>query len=1108
MWRAWLITVLFILSFLTASSQGPAEMRKKLALTAEDSTRIQLLEELARHYLYLPDENPRDLDSAAYFITAAEALSIRLGRTEDALRCRAITGNLYLERGDVRRAIQLIPGLPPSSQVVLLINTAFHYVYKPGEFGYDLDSAILYGRQAMAIAKKNGFREDYEDASNIVTRAYFEGGTLTGANAHLQVLEGAAKAHALHTLGYVYYTRPGAEQTDLDSAFHYTRQAIIVARQLNLKEPLEKNLYMLACIHCKAKQFTEASLLLPEISGDWKAEILNKLSGYYLQQGWPDSAYRSTMEALVIYQAQQHKEGIEACTRILKALDMKKEYTDKQVRGLPGMERYQKLMALGREYLSDFPAYDLGRLQVASVYFAEAAAIAEYLPQDSCRHAARLEMGRAALMMGNLAEGLAIFGKVITDLRNRNDNHGQALAWYSIGNTVRRQRVNLGTIANAYLQSAKLAILSKDKILEINATLYHAYYLMDDGRPEPAEKILLDLQQKYPDPENPIAFRLHNYLSIIYRSRGSLNMALEHSLKSIRLQEGGKNPENIHSLYEKVGDIYANLGQPAKSIVWYQHALDAVDHHPPADFDYIIQSKLAQEMVKNGKAKEALALLLQMFRQFPPQTFYSKASMHNALAICYNTLGRYDLAEKYFLENASNAERIRMSDKVYTEMHYNIGKFYLERGEFMRADYHLKKSLRYTADIASVASAKDVHLLLFRSDSARGDLLSAIQHYQQYKSFNDSIFNSLTSRQIHELQIQYETEKKDQDLVLKEKDILLKEQDILLLTRQGILDKSQLEQALLKRKQIETEADRKDQELKLNIQLLAKQKELQESQERMLAQEKIHRKATYGGVGLLLVILGLLYYSYQMKRRSNKRLEAKQKEINQQNVSLQHLVSEKEWLLKEIHHRVKNNLQIVMSLLNSQSAYLQDAALGAIRDSQHRVQAISLIHKKLYQTDDVAMIDMPQYIHELAEYLMDCFDTSQNIRFDLQVANIKMDVSRAVPLGLILNEAITNSIKYAFPQKRDGAISVKLERQAGGCAVLTIADDGVGLPPDFDHLKSSSLGMSLMQGLSEDLGGHFSLHGRQGTHISVAFDYEDDPNPLLTFSTPENLQYE
>src|SRR5262249_22759774 len=148
----------------------------------------------------------------------------------------------------------------------------------------------------------------------------------------------------------------------------------------------------------------------------------------------------------------------------------------------------------------------------------------------------------------------------------------------------------------------------------------------------------------------------------------------------------------------------------------------------------------------------------------------------------------------------------------------------------------------------------------------------------------------------------------------------------------------------------------------------------------------------------------------------NGQRQKNNKMVTQKNEQLQYLLKEKEWLVREIHHRVKNNLQIVMSLLNSQSAYIDnEPALTAIHDSQHRVQAMSLIHQKLYNSENLSSIEMSNYIRELAYNLRDSFNAGKHIRFNFNIESIEMDVSQAVPVGLILNEAITNSIKYAFP---------------------------------------------------------------------------------------------
>jgi two-component sensor histidine kinase len=163
-------------------------------------------------------------------------------------------------------------------------------------------------------------------------------------------------------------------------------------------------------------------------------------------------------------------------------------------------------------------------------------------------------------------------------------------------------------------------------------------------------------------------------------------------------------------------------------------------------------------------------------------------------------------------------------------------------------------------------------------------------------------------------------------------------------------------------------------------------------------------------------------------------IQKQQNEINAKNQSLRKLVNEqkdliaeKEFLIKEVHHRVKNNLQILMSLLNSQSGYTSNTdALQIIQNSQHKLHSISLIHQKLYSDSDLTHINMNSYITDLVFYFKDSFDT-QNISFVLDIDEILMDVNVSVPIGLILNEAITNSIKYAYEYNTKGNIYIRMK---------------------------------------------------------------------------------
>lgn len=252
--------------------------------------------------------------------------------------------------------------------------------------------------------------------------------------------------------------------------------------------------------------------------------------------------------------------------------------------------------------------------------------------------------------------------------------------------------------------------------------------------------------------------------------------------------------------------------------------------------------------------------------------------------------------------------------------------------------------------------------------------------------------------------------------------------------------------------------------------------------------DSIIRNVFIGSSIFLVLFIALLYSRFKLKRKTKKQLEIKRKQIREQNDLNKKLLNEKEWLLKEIHHRVKNNLQIVISLLNTQSAYLDNEdALMAIQNSQHRMHAMSLIHQKLYQSDNVARVDMSWFIDELVLYMKDCFATDKKINFVLDTEKVYLNAAQSVPMGLIINEALNNAIKYAFPLDRKGEVQISLKNTGQNNYELIIADNGIGLPYNFKETKRDSLGMNLMIGLSNQIDGTFDIKNDNGLKIKITF---------------------
>ncbi len=199
---------------------------------------------------------------------------------------------------------------------------------------------------------------------------------------------------------------------------------------------------------------------------------------------------------------------------------------------------------------------------------------------------------------------------------------------------------------------------------------------------------------------------------------------------------------------------------------------------------------------------------------------------------------------------------------------------------------------------------------------------------------------------------------------------------------------------------------------------------------------------------------------------------------------------EKEVLLKEIHHRVKNNLQVTSSLLKLQSMYIQDpAARELFAESQNRIRSMALVHEKLYQSSDLSQVNFSDYIESLAALLFRSYGVDPAlITLRLETEKAFLSIETAVPCGLIVNELLSNCLKHAFPGKRSGEVRVRIASQdQGQRLLLSVADNGVGLPPGLDVEHGGTLGLQLVRTLSRQISGQFEIYTGEWTEFRVQF---------------------
>lgn len=556
------------------------------------------------------------------------------------------------------------------------------------------------------------------------------------------------------------------------------------------------------------------------------------------------------------------------------------------------------------------------------------------------------------------------------------------------------------------------------------------------GKLDQAEKELLTLLEVGKKSDYPYLHEIYNLLSVTNHYKGNFNTSLNYALQTVKQMHSSGDTSQAMNFYARLAHLYYALGETASSIEYFQLELSremkpSFEAYPVRDAGYLVRA-----LIKENRATEALRFFTDFVKRYASPDNHAIASADATWAYYYYSQGDTANGDRYIQKAIQRAHTLLFNNEVTQEVNFDISKYYFTKKDYSNALRHLQVSLKEAQIVNAAMLLKDIYYLHYRIDSAMGNYLTAIDHYNQYISLKDSIFSEVKSRQIEELQVQFESEKKDAKIQLQEKS---------------------------------------------------------------LQQSRLIRNITYILIAAFALIAALFYNRYRMKQKVNAELEYKQKLINQKNASLEQLITEKEWLVKEIHHRVKNNFHVVASLLEIQSSYLKNKeALTAIKESQHRIHSMSIIHQKLYQSDTLSTINMREYIYELVEYLRESFAIRDNIHFQLDVESVDLNHGYAITLGLILNEAITNSIKYAFEANRGGNISISLKHISDAQLLLIIGDNGKGLPSGFNAKMGASMGMELLQGLTEDIGGSLNLKSENGLQINIIFSYKTS-GPHMSF---------
>jgi two-component sensor histidine kinase len=604
-------------------------------------------------------------------------------------------------------------------------------------------------------------------------------------------------------------------------------------------------------------------------------------------------------------------------------------------------------------------------------------------------------------------------------------------------------------------------------------------------------KLLIQLAKQYAesDPEKAIALThqslqlclkmkyakgvglAYNTFARIYNSKADFKLAIAAATKAISINKELPDIENLghsysvlgqtylylnnftsslkylneaYTIFEKLGKhrkmvvvcndlaiLYGKLPNDQKQLEYYDKALKILDikkSKKDEDLRFIIKGNLANVYSDHSEFDKANPILLQCIEYNEKNHLWPNATHdYQQLGINYGHMKQFDKALEY--SNKALEGFIKTSNKSgEADSYRNIGEIYFLSDRLDLAETFTKKGLQLSTQIGELESVKFAYENLAKIYAKKGNFKEAYANHVLYKKISDSMFNAEINTKLTQIQLTNEFERKEEIL-------------------------------------------RKQQQKRDEIHMLEANKQ---------------KKIKY----VVLISLFLLSIVTASIYRNLKNYQKQRNIIQQQKEQIENSLLEKETLLREIHHRVKNNLQIISSLLNMQSNDINDnAVLAMIQEAQSRVEAMSLLHQNLYQSEAINTVDVENYLKQLVAYVAQMFEgDSKNIKIDIETFDLHFDFDTAISLGLIVNELVSNAYKYAFKNNPDGTIWIKIKSINAMDYELSVTDNGKGLPEDFDNENSKSLGLKLVGILSKQLRGKLTINTKNDlTEFVVIF---------------------
>jgi two-component sensor histidine kinase len=540
---------------------------------------------------------------------------------------------------------------------------------------------------------------------------------------------------------------------------------------------------------------------------------------------------------------------------------------------------------------------------------------------------------------------------------------------------------------------------------------------------------------KYGLPE--VTAEANEYLGLIYGAFQNFKRNTEAYIKSLEIKQKLKDDKGIVRVAGNLSEIYYQLRKYDSALVFANMSFASAKKLNMSTDMYMAQFTKASSLISLKKIKQA-EHELAFFQQ-------NKNHLQDAnLLIRYQTLlGNYYLAKKQ--ENNS-------------KLHYDSALAVLKRNAFPEL------------------------LIILYSNMAgayyeKGDIRKAYDYYKKYNKQLSLFYSGANLTKLANLEglVSLDASKDEIKHLNDEnklKALLLAHEQVL---RKNLAWENLLKDSILKKEKLLNDALARENNYKQEK--LGDEKELSSSvtrenqlQKEKLANEKRLRISLLLGLGLFVALGAVIFFMYRKQKKKN--------------IIIQNQADDLKTLMREIHHRVKNNLQVISSLLDLQSLSIKDRqASGAVREGKLRVQSMALIHQNLYNEGNIKGILMRDYINNLVENLFHSYNIQQNkIRLFTDIEHINLDVDTVIPLGLIINELINNSLKYAFKEKEHGEIYVALKVNDKKLE-LHVKDNGCGFPPTWNSFQSKTFGYKLINAFAQKLKASLDVYNDNGACV-------------------------